>query len=104
VTSAVLIFCVNYRVIFILKRDVLVAALAIVIATIAGVLVYAIHFLKKSSNLKLVRFKWNWRDILNVSGIGFPSFLAEAATGVFVMGYNIALAFYSNTDALSAFS
>src|SRR5699024_3172559 len=41
---------------------------------------------------------------LNVSGIGFPSFLAEAATGVFVMGYNIALAFYSNTDGLSAFS
>src|SRR5699024_6834200 len=51
-----------------------------------------------------VRFKLNWRDTLNVSGIGFPSFLAEAATGVFVMGYNIALAFYSNTDGLSAFS
>src|SRR5699024_4640273 len=84
--------------------EVLGATLATVIATIAGVLVYAIHFLKKSSNLKSVRVKWNWRDTLNVSGIGFPSFLAEAATGVFVMGYNIALAFYSNTDGLCAFS
>src|SRR5699024_902572 len=44
------------------------------------------------------------RDILIVIVICFPSFLAEAATGVFVMGYNIALAFYSNTDGLSAFS
>ena len=104
VTTALLNIGLNYWMIFILKMEVLGAALATVIATIAGVLVYAIHFLKKSSNLKLVRFKWNWRDILNVSGIGFPSFLAEAATGVFVMGYNIALAFYSNTDALSAFS
>lgn len=104
VTTALLNIGLNYWMIFILKMEVLGAALATVIATIAGVLVYAIHFLKKSSNLKLVRFKWNWRDILNVSGIGFPSFLAEAATGVFVMGYNIALAFYSNTDGLSAFS
>lgn len=104
VTTALLNIGLNYWMIFILKMEVLGAALATVIATIAGVLVYAIHFLKKSSNLKLVRFKWNWRDILNVSGIGFPSFLAEAATGVFVMGYNIALAFYSDTDGLSAFS
>src|SRR5699024_10741397 len=104
VTTALLNIGLNYWMIFILKMEVLGAALATVIATIAGVLVYAIHFLKKSSNLKLVRFKWKWRDILNVSGIGFPSFLAEAATGVFVMGYNIALAFYSNIDGLSAFS
>src|SRR5699024_10963977 len=103
VTMALLNIDLNYWMIFILKMEVLGAALATVIATIAGVLVYAIHFLKKSSNLNLVRFKWNWRDTLNVSGIGFPSFLAEAATGVFVMGYNIALAFYSNTDGLSAF-
>src|SRR5699024_12256152 len=68
------------------------------------VLVFVIHFLIKCSDLELGRFEWNWRDTLIVSGIGFPSFLAEAATGVFVMGYNIALAFYSNTDGLSAFS
>src|SRR5699024_2411661 len=57
VTTALLNIGLNYWMIFILKMEVLGAALATVIATIAGVLVYAIHFLKKSSNLKLVRFK-----------------------------------------------
>lgn len=104
VTTAVLNVGLNYWMIFILEMEVLGAALATVIATIVGMLVYALHFLKKGSNLKFIKFAWSWRDIRSVSGIGLPSFLAEAATGVFVMGYNIALAYYSDTDGLSAFS
>src|SRR5699024_6864472 len=104
VTTALLNIGLNYWMIFILKMEVLGAALLTVVARLGGVLVYALHFLKKSSHLTLVRVKWRWRDPLIVSGIGFPSFLAEAATGVFGMGYNIALAVYSNTDVLPAFS
>lgn len=104
VVTAVLNIILNYWMIFILDLEVLGAALATVLATIVGVLVYALHFFKKGSGLKLVKFKLKWLDIRNISSIGFPSFLSEAGMGVFVMGYNIALAYYSNTNGLAAFS
>src|SRR5690625_3096245 len=62
------------------------------------------HFFKKGSGLKIVKIRWNKRDLKSIMTIGFPSFLSEAGIGVFVMGYNIAMTYHIGTDGLAAFS
>jgi len=104
VVTAILNIGLNYWMIFILKLGVTGAALATVIATGIGIIVYMFHFFKKGSGLKFVKIRWNKRDLKSIMTIGFPSFLSEAGIGVFVMGYNIAMAFHVGTDGLAAFS
>jgi len=104
VVSAVLNIGLNYVMIFILGLEVKGAAIATVLATLAGLLIYMIHFLKKGSNLKLNRFTWNWKEVKSLGTIGFPSFLSEAGMGVFVIGYNLTAAAYLGTAGLAAFS
>ena len=104
VVAAVLNIGLNYWMIFILELGVTGAALATVIATAVGLFIYMFHFLKKGSGLKFVKISWNKRDITSISVIGFPSFLSEAGMGVFVMGYNIAMAYHVGTNGLAAFS
>lgn len=104
VVSAVLNIIIDYWMIFILELGVTGAALATVIATFFGLVILLTHFLKKDAGLKFVAFKWSWKDIKQISAIGFPSFLSEAGMGIFVIGYNIAIAHYAGTNGLAAFS
>lgn len=104
VVSALLNIILNYWMIFILNMEVTGAALASVIATAAGLLIYTKHFFKKDSGLKFIRLKWSKDDILMTGKLGFPNFLSEAGTGIFVIGYNIALSYYAGTTGLAAFS
>lgn len=104
IVTAILNIGLNYWMIFILKLGVTGAALATVIATIIGLLVLLLHFFKKGSFLKLVKFSWNKKDVNMIHKIGFPSFLSEAGMGVFIIGYNIAMSYYAGTTGLAAFS
>lgn len=104
VVSAILNIGLNYWMIFILEMEVKGAAIATVLATTVGLLIYTTHFFKKGSNLKLVSLTWKWKEIKTISVIGFPSFLSEAGMGVFVIGYNIAMTYHIGTKGLSAFS
>lgn len=104
VVSAILNIILDYWMIFILNWEVTGAALATSIATGVGLLIYLVHFLKKGSNLKLVRIKWDWRAIKSISVIGFPNFLSEAGMGIFVVGYNVAMEYHVGTAGVSAFS
>ncbi|MGM8211174.1 MATE family efflux transporter [Virgibacillus sp. W0430] len=104
IVTAVVNIILNYWMIFILQLEVVGAALATVIATAIGVFIYSIHFFRKSSNLKFVKIKWQWKDILTINTIGFPLFLSEAGMGILVMGYNIAFSYYIGTNGLAAFS
>ncbi|GGJ96607.1 multidrug efflux MATE transporter FepA [Lentibacillus kapialis] len=104
IVSALLNIVLNYWMIFILEMEVTGAALASVIATAVGLLIYTIHFFKKDAGLKFMRPKWRQDDILTVGKLGFPNFLSEAGTGIFVIGYNIVLSYYAGTTGLAAFS
>lgn len=104
VVTALLNIVLDYWLIFILELEVTGAALATVIATVVGMLILMIHFFKKGTGLKFVKFKWNRENLKGISAMGFPSFLSEAGTGVFVIGYNIAMAHYAGTNGLAAFS
>lgn len=104
VVTALLNIVLDYWLIFILELEVTGAALATVIATVVGMFILMIHFFKKGTGLKFVKFKWNRENLKGISAMGFPSFLSEAGTGVFVIGYNIAMAHYAGTNGLAAFS
>lgn len=104
IVTAILNIGLNYWMIFILKLGVTGAALATVLATIVGLFVLLIHFFQKRSTIQFVPFKWERKTVLRIHSIGFPSFLSEAGMGFFVMGYNLAMAFYIGTIGVAAFS
>lgn len=104
IVAALLNIVLDYWMIFILQWEVTGAALATAIATLVGLFVYLIHFFKRDSGLKFIWGKWRKKDVWQIGTIGFPSFLSEAGTGVFVMGYNLAIGYYAGTTGLAAFS
>src|SRR5690625_161911 len=104
VVTAILNIGLNYWMIFILKLGVTGAALATVIATAIGLLVYLVHFFRKGSGLKFVKVSWDKSKIKSILSIGFPSFLSEAGMGIFIGGYNVAMSFYIGTSGVAAFS
>ncbi|WP_199690008.1 MATE family efflux transporter [Clostridium sp. 1xD42-85] len=104
IVSAIVNIVLNYLMIFILEWEVTGAAIATSVATLVGLLIYTLHFLKKGSGLKFTKIIWKKDDLKQISAIGLPSFLSEAGIGIFVMGYNIAIAHYAGTNGLAAFS
>lgn len=104
VVVAIVNIILNYWMVFTLELGVTGAALATIIASFAGILIYMLHFLKKGSGLKLVKIRWKKRDLFAIGSIGFPSFLSEAGMGIFVVGYNVAMAYHIGTNGLAAFS
>lgn len=104
IVVAIVNIALNYWMVFVLKLGVTGAALATIIASFAGILIYMLHFLKKGSGLKFVKMSWKKRDLFAIGSIGFPSFLSEAGMGIFVVGYNVAMAYHIGTNGLAAFS
>lgn len=104
IITSVLNIALNYYMVFILKLGVTGAAYATIIATIAGLIVLLTHFFKKEAVLKFVKISFNKKDINRINSIGFPSFVSEMGMGVFVIGYNLAIAHYAGTNGLAAFS
>src|SRR5699024_6177845 len=104
VVSAILNIGLNYVMIFVLGLEVKGAAIATVLATLAGLLIYMIHFFKKGSNLKLSRFALTWQDVKSVGISGLTSLSSEAGMGRFVICCKITAAYYLGTAGLAAFS
>lgn len=104
VVSAVINIVLNYVMIFTLELGVKGAALATVLSGVVGLLVLLTHFLKKDITLTFVRLKWSNHSILRILSIGFPSFLAEMGTLIFVIGYNLMMERLAGTNGVAAFS
>lgn len=103
VTAAVNIV-LDYWMIFILKWEVVGAALASVIAIVVGLLVLLIHFWSKTNQLKFISSTMKIKEVTRIVTVGFPSFLSEAGLATFIVGYNIVMAIYTGTAGLAAFS
>src|SRR5699024_3868732 len=80
------------------------AAIATVLATLIGLLIYMLHFFKRGYNLKLAKISLEWQDEQSIGVIGFPSFFSDVGMAVFVIGYNITVPYYLGTVGLAAFS
>ncbi|MBD1224788.1 MATE family efflux transporter [Virgibacillus halodenitrificans] len=104
IVSAILNIVLNYWMIFVLDWEVKGAALATVLATVAGLFVYLLHFFNRNAGLRFTRVRFKNSLIRPISKLGFPNFLSEAGTGVFVMGYNLGMAYCAGTTGLAAFS
>lgn len=102
--TAVVNIVLDYWMIFILKWEVLGAALASVIAIVVGLLVLLTHFWSKRNQLKFISNKLKLKEISRIVTVGFPSFLSEAGLAVFIIGYNVVMAIYAGTTGLAAFS
>lgn len=104
IVTALLNIVLNYWMIFILKLGVTGAALATVIAVVAGLLVLFTHFFRKNNRLKFVKFTYHWQEIKRINAIGFPSFLAEIGVAILILGYNLAVGIYAGTNGIAAFA
>ncbi|HZH60089.1 MAG TPA: MATE family efflux transporter [Metabacillus sp.] len=102
--TAIVNIGLNYYMIFILQLGVFGAGLATALASLGGLFVLLFHSLKKNSNLRKPSFKWSWGMLRDIFKIGFPSFLAEGGTLVFVAGYNLAIVGLLGTEGVAAFS
>src|SRR5690625_7771632 len=102
VVSAILNIGLNYVMIFVLELEVKGAAIATVVATLAGLLIYTLHFFRRGCNFILTRFTWDWKQVKYLHVIGFQSFLSEAGMGVFFIGCNITVANYNGTEETAA--
>ncbi|UII55382.1 MATE family efflux transporter [Cytobacillus spongiae] len=104
VLTAISNILLNYWMIFILELGVKGAALATVLSGVIGLLVLLLHFTKKDISLKLIKFKWSFQSMSEIFSIGFPSFLAEMGTLVFVISYNLMMVELIGTNGVAAFS
>src|SRR5699024_2624352 len=104
VITSVVNIILNYWMIFILKWEVIGAALATVIAIVVGFIVLWAHFFTKDNQLKFVRVQIQMSEIVHIMKVGFPSFLSEAGLAVFIIGYNLVMAIIAGTNGLAAFS
>lgn len=104
IVTAITNILLNYYMIFILELGVKGAAFATVLSAVISFLVLLVHFFKKDITLKFVLFKWALNPMKRIFSIGFPSFLAEMGTLVFVIGYNLMMAKIVGTNGVAAFS
>lgn len=94
----------NYVFLFILDYGVTGAATATIIGAFVGILILSTHFLKKQSNLRLVRFKFDKKLFWLLLVIGFPSFLSEVGFSVFTISHNLTFEHMAGTVGVSAFT
>nr|WP_279325954.1 MATE family efflux transporter [Bacillus sp. FJAT-47783] len=104
IVAAITNILLNFYMIFILELGVKGAALATVLSGLIGFLVLLTHFFKKDITLRFVSFKWTLNPLKRIFSIGFPSFLAEMGTLVFVIGYNLMMVKLVGTSGVAAFS
>ncbi|MEG1613742.1 MAG: MATE family efflux transporter [Clostridia bacterium] len=93
----------DYVFMFPLKMGMFGASLATCLASTAGCLVSAIHMFSKNNNIKLTRIKIDFRELISMCKLGFPTFILEICGGIVVfitnkvlrdIGGNIAVATY----------
>ncbi|WP_430534560.1 MATE family efflux transporter [Listeria rocourtiae] len=104
IVTAIVNVILNYYFLFILDWGVSGSAGATIIAVTVGIGVLSIHFFKKTSRLKFVKFRFSKKSFTKTFSIGLPSFLSELGLSVFTMGYNIAIAAVAGTAGVAAFS
>jgi putative MATE family efflux protein len=104
IVTSVLNIIFNYVFIFIFHLGVKGAAIATVLSAGIGFLVLLTHFLRKSSTLRFVKCRFEWKTIRSILSMGFPSFVVESSAAVITMGYNIAFMRVAGEVGVTAFA
>lgn len=104
IVAAIVNVVLNYIFIFIFEWGVKGAAYATVLATVVAFITMLYHFIRKTSTLKFVRFRFDKPLFQNVLTIGFPSFISEFSIALMTFGYNISLMRLVGETGVAAFS
>lgn len=94
----------NSIALYVLDMGVQGVAIGTMAAAFVGLLVLSAHFLKKDTNLRFQKFKWNKKVLWIIFLIGFPSFIAEVGMSVFTVAHNVVLEGLVGTTGVAAFS
>lgn len=104
ISTSVVNIMLNYVFLFILDFGVKGAAFATILGALVGLLILSTHFLRKKSNLRFVRFKFDKKLLFLILLIGFPSLLAEVGISVFTISHNLTFKYLAGTVGVSAFT
>lgn len=104
ITTAVSNIVLNFIFLYVLDFGVVGAATGTIIAAFLGMLVLSAHFFRRSSNLRLVKFRFDRALFFMSMKVGFPSFLAEMGISVFTVAHNVILEATAGTAGVAAFS
>ncbi|OMF80149.1 MATE family efflux transporter [Paenibacillus glucanolyticus] len=94
----------NFVILYVLELGIREIAFGTIAAAFLGLLVLGTHFFKKSSNLKLQKFRFDKKLFILTLTFGFPSFLAELGISVFTIAHNIVFSRLAGTEGVAAFS
>ncbi|MFR7364554.1 MAG: MATE family efflux transporter [Terrisporobacter sp.] len=80
------------------------AAFATGIAQVLSTIFFLSHFLRKKSNLKFVKFKFDFKTIGKIVSLGFPDCTSELSIGLVTILFNQSLMRFIGQDALISYS
>ena len=111
VVSAALNILLDYVFVFPLAMGVKGAAIATSISIIVGGLMVLYYFLRMSSSLHFVRISTDHkemrllgRNLVNISKIGFPTFLSELAMGIMMFTGNLVFMRWLGEEGVAAYA
>ena len=79
----------DYIFIFPMKMGILGAVLATGTAPLFSVAIMSIHWLKKKNTFQFVKTKMVWKNLSQLTSLGFPSLLGQVSGGVVMIIFNI---------------
>ncbi|SHK29706.1 putative efflux protein, MATE family [Clostridium cavendishii DSM 21758] len=86
--SAITNIFLDYIFVIKLNFGVAGAAYATGISQVIACVFFLVHFLKKNSTLKFVKFKYDFNILKRIISIGLPDFITEMSTGVVLFIFN----------------
>jgi putative MATE family efflux protein len=103
VTGAVINGIFDYIAIFVMDWGLTGAAIATGIGNIVSIIILLVYFTGSKSKLAFVKVKFDWRQALQISKIGIPSFISEFGISVVTMYHNIAMMKLAGEKGVAAY-
>lgn len=104
IISAITNIVLDYIFVIKLGYGVKGAAFATGLAQVFSTIFFLCHFLRKKSNLKFVKFKFNLNTLKRIVCLGFPDCTSELSVGIVTILFNQALIKLIGQDALISYS
>ncbi|MEG0296187.1 MAG: MATE family efflux transporter [Clostridium sp.] len=92
--------------IFVLELDLGVkgAAYATGISQLIATIFFIVHFTRSTSNLKIIKVKYDFSILKKILSIGFPDFITELTAGVVILLFNSAILKYIGENGIVTYS
>lgn len=79
------------------------AALATGATPIFSLCILSLHFIRKKSDFKIIKCKFNLAYVRNIIALGIPSFVTEFSSGVIILLFNFTILRIANNTGVAAY-